>query len=150
MRAFEPASVEPRLQRIVRELEAIRKERPATVEEFESEDQLRHALEHRLMLACQAALDIAAHLAVRAGPPGPSSHADAIRSLGDLGVVPASLADRLVDLVGMRNALAHDYLDVDAGRVFAALYELEPIEQLVTSVVDWIDARDDAPEPRGP
>jgi uncharacterized protein YutE (UPF0331/DUF86 family) len=144
MRAYEPASVEPRLARIVAELDAIRGERPATLDAFVSDDQLRHALEHRLMLACQAALDIAAHLAVRAGPRGPSSYADAMRTIGDLGVVPGSLAERLVGLVGVRNALAHDYLDVDAERVFAALNDLEPIEQFVTSVVGWIDARGDA------
>ena len=44
--------------------------------------------------------------------PVPPSYAAALRTLGQLGLVPRELADRLAALAELRDALAHEYLDL--------------------------------------
>ncbi|MEW6752591.1 MAG: HepT-like ribonuclease domain-containing protein [Candidatus Latescibacterota bacterium] len=47
----------------------------------------------------------------------------AIEALGQVGVLPAELAERLAPLAGLRNLLVHEYLAVDPGRVYDLLVQ---------------------------
>ena len=141
MRAYDEASVEPRLQSIVRELEAIRERRPETFQEYEDNEPLRYELEHRLFIICQAVLDIAAHVALRQGLLSMGTYGEALEHLGKARILSPDLSERLAPVPQMRNALAHEYLGLDNASVFRALSELEIIEAFVTGMMSWMDAQ---------
>ena len=141
MRAYEESSVEPRLKSVVRELEAIRERCPATLEEYETDEPLRYELEHRLYIICQVVLDVSAHIALRQGALSTGSYGEAVDGLAKAHIISADLAERLAPTLGMRNALAHEYLGLDDASVFRALRDLESIEAFVAAIIDWTDAQ---------
>jgi uncharacterized protein YutE (UPF0331/DUF86 family) len=52
--------------------------------------------------------------------PTPGSYGEAFRHLARDGVIDDALADRLVRAAGFRNAVAHDYQDLDMKMVYGA------------------------------
>lgn len=133
------AVVEVRLDRIVYELDGISASLPPSQREFAdpANEQLRYSLEHRLFIALTATLDIATHLA-SASDVQVDSYASAVMSLVGLGVFDHDLAERLVAATGMRNILAHEYEDVDFGRLYRALRS-DLLEEFARSVWAWIE-----------
>lgn len=141
MRAYDPESVEPRLARIVSELARIREACPETVEEFVSDEPRRYELEYRLLIVLQALLDVAAHVALRQGLLTLGTYREAIEQLGRKRIISPELAGRLEAAPGLRNALTHAYLELDAERVYAALRDVEVVEAFVAALVEWTDAQ---------
>jgi len=72
-----------------------------------------------LWQAIQVVIDLAVSSCVRLGLGSPATYADAFRRLGDAGVIPGELADRLVRAAGFRNLLLHAYGSLDLRRVYA-------------------------------
>lgn len=104
------------------------------LETLESDLDRRWAIERGLQLCAQNALDIATHLAARAGLDAPD-YAGAIDALADLGVLPRPFARRFRGIAGFRNILVHAYLEVDLGRVHALLsHSLEDFETFAAHV----------------
>ncbi len=132
--------IAPRLARIVRSIEVIEEGRPADVGRLEAEgfERVRDSLEYRLLTAAQALIDVTAHITSAMRYEAPETAADGVRELGRRGVIPPGLAERLIDVVGMRNVLVHEYLAVDSGQVLAALHDLEPLRSFVVHVNAWM------------
>jgi uncharacterized protein YutE (UPF0331/DUF86 family) len=72
-----------------------------------------------LWQAIQVVIDLAVSSCVRLGLGSPPTYADAFRRLGDSGVIPGELADRLVRAAGFRDVLVHAYGSLDLHRVHA-------------------------------
>lgn len=81
-----------------------------------------------LLVICQAVIDIAGELASRRGRRF-QDYTEAIRALSDYDEVPDELVRRLTPLPGFRNVLVHEYVELDYGRVLAAIRDLEPVEE---------------------
>lgn len=86
----------------------------------------------------EGCVDVAHHIASSEdfGPPG--SNAEAVRVLGDRGVVQPELASALARAVGFRNVLVHRYADVDDAVVIASLDRLDDIRAFVQQVSGWL------------
>jgi uncharacterized protein YutE (UPF0331/DUF86 family) len=133
--------VRQRIDRLLLEVDAIEARLPSVTQYLDANgDSLRHELEHRLLIALQSMLDVAAHVAVSEGVGRLDSYRDAIQSLVDLGVVDAETGRLLAGAAGMRNAIAHDYLAIDHARVYAALADLEVLKTFARQVWTWVEA----------
>ena len=66
-----------------------------------------------LWQAVQIAIDLALSTVVRAGQPTPATYADAFRTLAQMDVIAAELANRLARAAGFRNRLVHAYEGLD-------------------------------------
>lgn len=83
----------------------------------------RWAAERGLQLAAAAVFDVGSHLLVSHINTTPSDYESMIRQLAERSAIDDDLRSRLEGLGGFRNILVHDYLDVDADRVWAYLQD---------------------------
>lgn len=98
-------------------------------ERFTTEPLVYGNAERYLQLAIQCVLDIGNHILADRKLREPQEYRDIIKTLGEHSVIPPDLAKRLLPLVGLRNILVHDYLDVDRAQLYDALQtELEDLE----------------------
>jgi uncharacterized protein YutE (UPF0331/DUF86 family) len=92
---------------------------PPLPEAFEADRTAREVVVLNLFVAIQTCLDLATHWLADAGWDVPQSYGDIFLALADHGIVPRSLALRLVAAAGFRNLIAHQYGRVDWTRVHA-------------------------------
>lgn len=86
----------------------------------------------------EGCVDVAHHIASSEGYGPPASNADAVRMLGDRGVVDPDVTQRVARAVGFRNVLVHRYADVDDAVVIAALDRLDDLRSFVREVSGWL------------
>lgn len=98
----------------------IRSVLPSSREAFESDRTAREVVILNLFVAIQACLDLAAHWLADEGWDVPQRYGEIFRALADHGVVPPSLALRLVAATGLRNLVAHQYGTVEWARIYGA------------------------------
>jgi uncharacterized protein YutE (UPF0331/DUF86 family) len=61
--------------------------------------------------------------------------------LGKVGVLPRELAERLAPIVGFRNILVHEYLEIDWDEVLRHLQRLGDLYNFVDHVKRWLKNR---------
>ncbi len=94
-------------------------------------------VERGLLVCAQNVLDIATHIAASAAVDAPD-----IDALGQLGVVPRTLAARIRPLAGLRDVLVHAYLTVDSKRVHGVLQQnLPELHELAKQLERFVDER---------
>ena len=93
--------------------------------------------------AIEGCIDAAQHVCASEGLGAPDTNGDAMRLLGEHGLVPRDLAQRLAAAVGFRNVLVHGYASVDDARVVAMLTQLGDLRALVQHLTTLIAAADD-------
>ena len=121
-----------KLREYVRLLNILRSE---PKERFISEPFVYGNAERYLQLAIQTALDIGNHILADRKFKEPDEYRDVIRMLGEHGVIEKDLAARLLPLVGLRNILVHEYMDIDRGRLYESIQnELEDFELFARQV----------------
>ncbi len=138
------AVVRTRLDRLLSEVEAIETRTPADYAEyaaFENEG-LRYELEHRLLIAIQAMLDVATHIAVVSDVRPLEAYRDGIVALTRLGALTEELGDRLVMAAGMRNLLVHEYRATDTRRVYGSLQGVSELARFAAEVWQWVEGID--------
>ncbi len=91
--------------------------------------------ERYLQLAIQCVLDIGNHILADRKLREPEEYRDIVKTLGEHSLISLDLTERLMPLVGLRNILVHDYLDIDRPRLYDALQiELEDLEEFAKQV----------------
>ncbi len=76
---------------------------------------------YRLIVAIEAAVQICFHVSARRLHRMPDEYAECFVILGEAGILPADLSERLQRMARFRNVLVHRYGDVDYGRVYDIL-----------------------------
>jgi uncharacterized protein YutE (UPF0331/DUF86 family) len=66
-------------------------------------------------------IDVNYHLLTGAGQPPPADYFASFVRLGDIGVLDTVFARHIARSAGLRNRLVHEYEELDAAQVFAAL-----------------------------
>lgn len=75
----------------------------------------------RLLVAIESTLSLCCHVSARRLGRVPDDFAGCFAALGEAGLVPPELADRLQSMARVRNLLVHMYWEVDYGRVYDLL-----------------------------
>lgn len=128
--------VDLRCERIEELCGELERARDLAVDAFLAEPDLLPATERRLQIAVQCAIDVAAHLTAAHGWRVPEGYAATFDVLARHGVLPAGLAAGMRKAAGLRNALVHDYLDIDPARLHASLgADLDDLRAFVGTVV---------------
>lgn len=114
---------------------------PATRDDYvdPARDSLRHELEHRLLLALQAMLDVSAHIAVCADVRDLNTYRDTVEALGKKGIIDSQFAVELAGAAGTRNAIAHDYLELDHGLLYDAMRRTDDLKRFAAAVWEWVE-----------
>jgi uncharacterized protein YutE (UPF0331/DUF86 family) len=99
-------------------------------EHFLADRGLQAQAERWLQLCAECALDLAHHLIAERGWKTPATYREAFEILRSEGVLDAELAEQMQGWAGLRNVLAHLYLEVDHARLYAILRDdLDQLER---------------------
>jgi uncharacterized protein YutE (UPF0331/DUF86 family) len=86
-------------------------------------------------------IDVNYHLLTELGQPPPRDYYQSFAELGGR-VVPADFATRIAAAAGLRNRIAHEYDDIDPGRLFEGMEAAaRDIPVWITHVVWFLDSR---------
>jgi uncharacterized protein YutE (UPF0331/DUF86 family) len=134
--------VATKLEQIERYHGELLEKRALSREQFLDDITERRAVERMFENSIQASTDLAKHVAAADfGFDGDGSKA-AIRILADNDVVSSTTATTLVDAVGFRNVLAHEYGTVDPDRVYEYLQnDLDVYPDFARAVAIWFESR---------
>jgi uncharacterized protein YutE (UPF0331/DUF86 family) len=105
---------------------------------FRDDRDLQAIVERRFETSIQACLDIAGHLVASEGYREPTDYGDLFRILDAEGVLRADTADRMVEMAGFRNVLAHEYADIDVDRVHEHLQNLERFRTFAREIAGFL------------
>lgn len=83
------------------------------LEAYRESDTIQDAVERRLQLCTEAAIDIGRTILRVLGARPATDYADVFRALSDEGVLPTHLARSMQQVARYRNRLVHDYDDLD-------------------------------------
>ena len=107
-------------------------------EEFNRDPYLRDATERNLEISAQCCIDICHRIGLMENARSPKDYYGSILMMGELGVLPTELAQRLAPLAGFRNILVHEYLGVDWDHVYSHLNNLDDLIQFADAVRLWL------------
>ncbi|MCX7854958.1 MAG: DUF86 domain-containing protein [Anaerolineae bacterium] len=100
-------------------------------EEFIQDPEHYGSAERFLQLAIEAVNDIGSHIIAALDLGTVNWYSDIPAILEERGYISPALQERWIRMIGFRNALVHDYLDIDRRIVYEALQEgLEDLEAL--------------------
>jgi len=111
--AEKAAAVERHLARVQARL-------PARPNELEPSTDDADIIVLHLWQAVQIVIDLALAACVTSNLGTPATYAEAFQRMAQAGHLEKDLADRLVLAAGFRNAIAHNYEDLDMSRVYEA------------------------------
>jgi uncharacterized protein YutE (UPF0331/DUF86 family) len=128
---------------MARGIDTIEALRPGDIEDYLAAESgvRRAALEHHIFIAIQAMVDIAAHIIASQGYGVPGTYREAVVKLGTEQVIDRQLAESLADAAGLRNAIAHAYLELDQERVFSALWKTDELKRFAAAVWEWVEGQ---------
>ncbi len=114
---------------------------PASEAEFVRDRTTREVVVLNLFVALQHSLSVTAHWLAEARLDVPAAYRDAFVALGDRGVLPRDLAERLASASGLRNLIAHRYGVIDAHRIYEiASTQLDDLLAFCAAIERAIDA----------
>lgn len=137
--------IERHLEDIRRSLSILARFQKLSFEKFEEDPATQWAVEKGLERCVQNVLDIGAHILASLGVPIPEEYHGIIITLGEQGVIPQEFAKRIApmagfrDILGFRNILVHEYLEVDLREVYNILQNgLDDFERFAAYVIAFI------------
>lgn len=123
------------LHRIEQEVARLERSSARDDDDLRADDDALPAMKYRLIVAIEAATDIADHVIASEGLRPATSFADSFRSLVEGGWLDDQLGRHLEDAARFRNVLVHQYARVDDTRVIEiARTRLDELRDFVGSI----------------
>ena len=110
-----------RLNKLDEYLSILDELRQVNREAFNTQPQLYGSAERFLHLAIETVLDMGNHIIADENLGMVNHYSDIPNILADNGYISAELAQRWIRMIGFRNILVHDYLDIDRDIVYGVL-----------------------------
>ena len=100
-----------KIQRLKEELRYLSENKPKFLSELKESVEIKKIVERSVYLCAEIVLDIADLIIIKEGHPKPLSYSDSIYKLGDYKIIPKEFVYEIIYIAGLRNFLAHDYLE---------------------------------------
>ena len=137
----DPHIVKLRLDKILSIIEELKSVSAMSEDEFLDDGKTLRATERCLQIVAQAIIDVCTHLVAHNHWGAPKSYGDAVMIISRHKVIETDLADRLIDLVKLRNVIVHIYLDIDSRIVYqSAKLVISDGRLFVDSITKLIDS----------
>jgi uncharacterized protein YutE (UPF0331/DUF86 family) len=135
-----------RLNRILTAVETIEeslgrlaRKQQVSREEYLNDSDARDIVERRFVKMTEASIDIGEELVKHDRGQPPTSNPDAMRALGELGILSPPTAEEMAQAARFRNVLSHTYGQIiDHDVVYNALQDLERYRTFVVEVRDYL------------
>lgn len=120
-----------RLQKLNEYLHILRETQQYSRSEFVGDPHLYGSAERFLQLSIEAINDMASHVIVDENLGAMERARDLPAIFESEGLIEKEMRDQWADMIGFRNVLVHDYLDIDRTIVYEAVqHRLDEIERL--------------------
>ena len=120
-------------------LDGLKSKQSCTEQEYLTNDDLQMIVERKLEIAIQLCLDLGSHIISERNLPYPETFKDVFRLLGAEKILSLDLAEKLEMMASFRNVLVHEYVRVDARKVYQVLQkDLKDIEDFLNEIVNWL------------
>ncbi|MGH2581813.1 MAG: type VII toxin-antitoxin system HepT family RNase toxin [Anaerolineales bacterium] len=114
-------AIENRLNLVKKYLRTLRRYPPSEKKSILADEDKRGALERYLYLVAQATIDLAEAVIAYKKMRKPTTMRDAFTVLAEEGLIKKDLEARLEGMVGFRNVLTNEYVDIDYDVAFDVL-----------------------------
>lgn len=129
--------IENKISSIKRYLSLLKKYKKYPIDKIVEEPFLKGSLERYLYLAMQSTIDLAEAFIAYKNFRKPTAYREAFEILKEEKVLPVKLTTELTQMVGLRNAIAHDYENLDFHRIEDVLKnKLVHIEQFIKKITE--------------
>ena len=118
---IKPETVLPRFRKFDEYLSILEKLRDYGRREFLSDPEHYGSAERFLQLAIEALNDIGNHIVADEGWGAVDWYSDIPQRLYEQGVIDEAMREQWVQMIGFRNVLVHDYVELDRDRVYNVL-----------------------------
>ncbi len=137
---IDPDVIANRLAKIRENEQLLKKLQDVPFDDFVS-DRIKHlAAEHALQVSIQAVVDICSYLVASLQAAMPSAYRELPQALSKEGIFPKEFADRLADMIGLRNVLVHEYMEVDLRTVHEMVRErLSDFDDFARCIVSYLE-----------
>jgi uncharacterized protein YutE (UPF0331/DUF86 family) len=118
-----PEVIRRRLEKLTEHLLVLERMRRYGLEEFLEEPERYGSAERFLQLAIEALLDMGSHVIAEKNLGTINQSRDIPRLFREHGYIDAVLENRWIRMIGFRNILVHEYLELDRKRVYEVLQQ---------------------------
>lgn len=115
-------------------LRGLEEKKDCTRAEYLSDRDLQDIVERRFEKAIQAAIDIASHIIAAEGYGEPDNYGHLFRILEQEDVLTNETVERMVEMAGFRNVLAHEYADIVDEQVYEQLQDIDHFRAFATEI----------------
>lgn len=119
---------------------------PLTLAEYLGNKDRQAIVERRLQIAAQVCVDVGASVVAEYGLAAPDDLPNIFVTLGNAGLIPQELGQRMVGLTRFRNILVHDYLTIDPKIVFerstAELVDFDDFGKALVALIEKHESQD--------
>jgi len=123
-------------------LNYLKSRRDITLEDLQSNYELRSAIERNFQIAIEAAIDVSEMIISEEGAEMPETYREAFLRLGEIGVIPKDFSTRLAQMAGFRNILVHQYSELDLNRLLNFLKtKLDDLEQFSGYIKEYLRSK---------
>ena len=127
--------IRARFSDIEKSLARLERLRALPRERFMADQDARDLACYRLLIAMEAAIQICFHVNAQGYRRAPETYAECFASLGEEGVLNASLCENLQQMARFRNMLVHVYWEVDYDWVYDILQEhLDDLRAFISAI----------------
>jgi len=124
--------IENKISNVRKYLKIVERYKKYSAGDIESDVDVRGMVERYLYLVVQSAIDLAESAVAYGNFRKPTTMTEAFYILQEEGIIPDDLTRKLVNMVGFRNIIAHDYEKTDYAIVYDILHNrLEDIRQFL-------------------
>lgn len=141
-REFDGGVVQARLRHLDQLLDDLESVGAVTAELLEKQRMTRHAVERVLSQMVELAVSVNSHVAATLLGEAPTDYRSSFQLAVKAGLLTPELAERLKPSVGLRNVLAHEYVDIDLELVASAVASAQiDYRAYVHEVSGWLTRR---------
>ena len=139
MSPVEKEIVRRKIAVIIDNLNALKKIKEITLEEYDRDIFKRKATERLLQELIEAAIDINTHLIIQTGNRTPDDYYESFIRAGELKIISMELANSLAPSAGLRNRLVHEYDSLNHSIVLEAVSLAEDLyPRYIKEVEDYL------------
>jgi uncharacterized protein YutE (UPF0331/DUF86 family) len=135
--------VEEKISLILRDLNTLQEFQKMTFSQVAQDAMKYGALKNFLMEIIGRAIDINEHLIANLFKPKmdtPKSYKETFLAIGELGILPEDFAQKISKSAGFRNAIVHEYNNLDKGIVYKSVGEaLDQYNQYCIYIMDFLE-----------
>ena len=99
----------------------------------------RFAMEQLYYRLAMSTIDICFHLVAKRRGKVPDTYKNCFQHLSEAGLIDVEIKQRLTELAGLRNLIAHVYWELDYERLYDYLDELESLEGFREMVLEALE-----------